>query len=51
MTYGAEAVIPTETRFLTLRSDQPLSDGNEQFLAHSLDLVEKLREVAVVRLA
>ena len=51
MTYGVEAVIPTETRFPTLRSDQPLSDGNEQFLAHSLDLVEKLREVAVVRLA
>ena len=29
----------------------PLGDGNEQSLAHSLDLAEELKEVAVVKLA
>ena len=46
MTYGFEAVIPTETRFPILRSDQPLGDSNEQLLSHKLDLAEELREVA-----
>ncbi|XP_075651109.1 uncharacterized protein LOC142621663 [Castanea sativa] len=50
MTYGAEAVIPTEIGFPTLRSNQPLGNGNEQFLAHSLDLAKELREMVAVRL-
>jgi len=50
-TYGSEAVIPTEIGFPTLRSDQPLSDNNEQFLAHNPDLTKELREVAAIRLA
>ena len=51
ITYGAEAVIPTETGFPTLRFNQPLGDSNERSLANSLDLAEELREVSVVRLA
>ncbi|XP_075654834.1 uncharacterized protein LOC142625004 [Castanea sativa] len=51
MTYGAEVVIPTETRFLTPRSDQPLGNGNKQSLAYSLDLAEEQREMVAVRLA
>jgi len=51
ITYGAEVVIPTKTGFPTLRFNQPLGDGNERSLAHSLDLAEELREVSIVRLA
>ena len=50
MTYGSKVVIPTEIGFPTPRSDQPLGDDNEQFLAHNLNLTEELREVTVVRL-
>ena len=49
MVYRSEAVIPIETGFPTPRSDQPLGDGNKQFLAHSLDLTEELREVATIK--
>ena len=51
MTYGAEAVIPLENGFPTLRTGTFTSDGNDELLKKSLDLVEKRRENAIVQLA
>ena len=51
MTYGVEAVIPLETGFPTLRTSAFTSDGNDELLKKSLDLIEEQRENAVVRLA
>ena len=51
MTYGAEAVIPLENGFLTLRTSTFTSDGNDELLKKSLDLVEERRENAMVQLA
>ena len=51
MTYGAEAVIPLENGFPTLRTSMFTSDGNEEFLKKNLDLVEERRENAMVQLA
>ena len=51
MTYGAEAVIPLETGFPTLRTDAFTLDSNDKLLGKSLDLIEEWRESAMVRLA
>ena len=51
MTYRAEAVIPLENGFPTLRTSMFTSDGNEELLKKSLDLVEERRENAMVQLA
>ena len=51
MTYGAEVVIPLETRFLTLRMSSFTSGNNDKMLGKSLDLIEKRRENAMVQLA
>ena len=51
MTYGAEAVIPLETGFLTLRASLFTPDSNDDLLGKSLDLVEVWRENAMVQLA
>ena len=51
MTYGAEAVIPPETGFPTLRTSAFTSDGNDELLKKSLDLIEEQRENAMVQLA
>ena len=51
MTYGAEAVIPLETGFPTLRNDAFTLNGNDRLLGKSLDLIEKRRDSAMVRLA
>ena len=51
MTYGAEAVIPLETGFLTLRTSSFTLSNNDELLEKSLDLVEKRRESAMVQLA
>ena len=48
MTYGAEAVIPLENGFPTLRTSTFTSDGNDELLKKSLDLVEEWRENAMV---
>ena len=48
MTYGAEAVIPLENGFLTLRTSTFTSDGNDELPKKSLDLVEEWRENAMV---
>ena len=44
MTYGAEAVIPLENGFPTMRSSAFISDGNDDLLKKGLDLMEERRE-------
>ena len=51
MTYEAEAVIPLETSFQTLRIDAFTLDGNDRLLGKILDLIKERRESAMVRLA
>ena len=51
MTYGAEAVIPLENGFPTMRSSAFTSDGNDDLLKRNLDLIEERRENARVQLA
>ena len=51
MTYRAEAVIPLENGFPTMRTSTFTSDGNDELLKRSLDLVEKRRENEMVQLA
>ena len=51
MTYRAEAVIPLENGFPTMRTSTFTSDGNDELLKRSLDLVEEQRENAMVQLA
>ena len=51
MTYGAEAVIPLENSFPTMRTGTFILDGNDELLKKSLDLVEERRESAMVQLA
>ena len=50
MTYGAEAVIPLETGFPTLKTNS-FSISNDELLERSLDLKEERRESAMVQLA
>ena len=51
MTYRAEAIIPLENGFPTMRTGTFTSDGNDELLKRSLDLVEKQRENEIVQLA
>ena len=51
ITYGAEAVIPLETGFLMLKTSTFTSNGNDELLEKSLDLIEERRENAMVQLA
>ena len=51
MTYGAEAVIPLETGFPTLRTSTFSSNSNDGMLEKSLDLIEERKESAMVQLA
>ena len=51
MTYGAETIIPLENGFPTLRTSPFTSDGIDELLKKSLDLVEEWRENAMVPLA
>ena len=44
MTYGAEAVIPLENDFPTMRSSAFTSDRNNELLEKNLDLIEEQRE-------
>ena len=49
MTYGAEVVIPLETRFPMLRTGSfTLSNNNDGLLVKRLDLIEERRENAMV---
>ena len=51
MTYGAEAVIPLESGFPTLRTDQFDVEENNCLLLDSLDVVEEKREVTTVKMS
>jgi len=51
MTYGAEAVIPLETGFPTLRTSSFALGNNDRLLEKSLDLIEEWRGNARVQLA
>ena len=51
MTYGAEAVIPLETSFPTLRTNAFTLDDNDGLLGKSLELIEERRESAMIQLA
>ena len=48
MSYGAEAVIPIETDFPTLRTQSFNLNDNDKLLERSLDLIEERRESAMV---
>ena len=49
MTYGAEAVIPLKSGFLTLRTDQFSVEENNHLLSDSLDVAAEMREVAAIK--
>ena len=51
MTYGAEAVIPLEANFPTLRMSSFTPSNNDELLGKSLDLIKEIREKAVIQLA
>ena len=51
MTYRAQAVIPLETGFLTLRTSSFTPSNNDELLEKSLDLVEERRDSVMVQLA
>ena len=51
MTYGAEAIIPLEIGFPTLKISSFNPSSNNESLEKSLDLIEKRRESAMVQLA
>ena len=48
MTYGAEAVIPLEMGFPTLKTSSFSPNSNNELLERSLDLIEERRESAMV---
>ena len=50
MTYGAEAVIPFDSEFLSLRIDQFSVEENNCLLLDSLDVAKERREVAMVKM-
>ena len=51
MTYRAEAVIPLEANFPTLRTNSFTPSGNDELLGKSLDLIEERKERAMIHLA
>ena len=51
MTYRAEAVIPLETGFPTLRTSSFSPSDNNEHLKKNLDLTKEKRENAMVQLA
>ena len=51
MTYGAEAVIPLETGFPTLKTSSFTPNNNDKLLGKSLDLIKERRENAMIQLA
>ena len=51
MTYRAEAVIPLESGFPTLRTNLFNPSDNNEYLKKNLDQIEEKRENAMVQLA
>ena len=50
LTYGIEAIIPTEIGMTTLRTEMP-EQPNTEFIIKELDTVDELRETVAVRIA
>ena len=50
MSYGAEAIIPIETGFPTLRTQSFNPKDNDKLLERNLDLIEEKRENTMVQL-
>ena len=48
MTYGAEAVLPLETNFPTLKTGTFTPSNNDDLLGKSLDLIEEKREKVMI---
>ena len=51
MTYGVKAVIPLESGFPTLRTEQFNVEENHRLLLDSLDVAKERREVATEKMA
>ena len=51
MTYRAEAVLPIENSFPTLKSSTFTPKNNDELLGRSLDLAEEKREKAMIHMA
>ena len=51
MTHEAEAVIPLETGFSTLRTSSFTPSNNDELLGKSLNLIDERRENVMVQLA
>ena len=51
MTYRAEAVIPLETGFPSLKTNLFNPSDNDEHLKRNLDLIEEKRENVMVQLA
>ena len=51
MTYGAEAVLPLETSFPTLRMGTFTTSNNNELLGKRLDFIEEKRENVMIQLA
>ena len=51
ITYRAEAVLPLETSFPTLKMGTFAPSNNNKLLGRSLDLIEEKREKAMIQLA
>ena len=51
MTYGADAIIPLEANFPTMRTSSFTPSSNDELLRKSLDLIEERRKKAVIQLA
>ena len=51
MIYGAEAIIPLETNFPTLRTNSFTPSSNNKLLGKSLDLIKERREKEMIQLA
>ena len=51
MIYGAEAMLPLEASFPTLKSSTFTSRSNDELLGRSLDLAEEKREKAMIQMA
>ena len=51
LTYGAEAVIPLETGFPTIRTSSFNPKDNNEQLTRNLDLIKEKREDPMVQLA
>ena len=51
MTYGAEAVLPIENSFPTLKSNSFTPNNNDKLLGRSLDLAKEKREKVMIHMA